>query len=137
MCGIVGLYLKTPALEPELGRLTALMLHEMAARGIPVAIASDNTRDPFHAYGDLDLMEVYREGTRLLHLDHPVGEWPATVAAGAARAGTGCSTRCARRGGEPDGAGGGEDRAGAGRDLRDRGDGRQHPRQPQPHYARG
>ena len=33
MCGIVGLYLKTPELEPELGRLTALMLHEMSSRG--------------------------------------------------------------------------------------------------------
>ena len=33
MCGIVGLYLKTPELEPELGRLTALMLHEMSTRG--------------------------------------------------------------------------------------------------------
>ena len=33
MCGIVGLYLKTPDLEPELGRLTALMLHEMSTRG--------------------------------------------------------------------------------------------------------
>jgi methylamine---glutamate N-methyltransferase subunit A len=33
MCGIVGLFLKDAALEPELGRLTALMLHEMAARG--------------------------------------------------------------------------------------------------------
>jgi len=33
MCGIVGLYLKNDALAPDLGRLTALMLHEMAARG--------------------------------------------------------------------------------------------------------
>ncbi len=33
MCGIVGLFLKRAELEPELGRLTALMLHEMAARG--------------------------------------------------------------------------------------------------------
>ncbi len=33
MCGIVGLFLKTSALEPELGRLTALMLHEMSSRG--------------------------------------------------------------------------------------------------------
>jgi len=33
MCGIVGLYLKSPDLEPELGRLTALMLHEMSSRG--------------------------------------------------------------------------------------------------------
>lgn len=33
MCGIVGLYLKTPKLEGELGRLTALMLSEMSSRG--------------------------------------------------------------------------------------------------------
>ncbi len=33
MCGIVGLFLKTPALEPELGRLAASMLHEMSSRG--------------------------------------------------------------------------------------------------------
>lgn len=33
MCGIVGLFLKNKALESELGRLTALMLHEMCDRG--------------------------------------------------------------------------------------------------------
>lgn len=33
MCGIVGLYLKNLDLSPELGRLTALMLHEMSSRG--------------------------------------------------------------------------------------------------------
>lgn len=33
MCGIVGLYLKTPKYENELGRLTAGMLHEMRERG--------------------------------------------------------------------------------------------------------
>jgi len=33
MCGIVGLYLKTPRLEDQLGRMTALMLHEMRDRG--------------------------------------------------------------------------------------------------------
>jgi amidophosphoribosyltransferase len=33
MCGIVGLFLKDPRLEPELGRLTAAMLHEMRGRG--------------------------------------------------------------------------------------------------------
>lgn len=57
------------------------LVHEMAARGIPVAIASDNTRDPFYAYGDLDMVEVWREATRILHLDHPVGEWPRAVGA--------------------------------------------------------
>ncbi len=57
------------------------LLHEMKARGIPVAVASDNTRDPFYAYGDLDMLEVYREATRILHFDHPVGDWPKAVAA--------------------------------------------------------
>ncbi len=33
MCGIVGLYLKNPALEPELGRLFEPMLIEMTERG--------------------------------------------------------------------------------------------------------
>ena len=33
MCGIVGLYLKTDRHHDELGRLTALMLHEMRDRG--------------------------------------------------------------------------------------------------------
>lgn len=51
------------------------LLHEMKARGIPVAVSSDNTRDPFYAYGDLDALEVYRESTRIAHLDHPIGDW--------------------------------------------------------------
>ncbi|TIX38271.1 MAG: cytosine deaminase, partial [Mesorhizobium sp.] len=57
------------------------LLHEMKARGIAVAVASDNTRDPFYAYGDLDMLEVYRMATRILHFDHPVGDWPQAVAA--------------------------------------------------------
>ena len=57
------------------------LLHEMKARGIPVAIASDNTRDPFYAYGDLDAAEVFRIGTRILHLDHPFNDWIRTVTA--------------------------------------------------------
>jgi cytosine deaminase len=55
------------------------LLHEMRARGIEVAVASDNTRDPFYAYGDLDLVEVFRESVRILHLDHPFGDWPALI----------------------------------------------------------
>ncbi|MEP2781265.1 MAG: cytosine deaminase [Pseudoruegeria sp.] len=55
------------------------LVHEMRARGINVAIASDNTRDPFYAYGDLDMIEVYRMATRILHLDHPVSDWPGAI----------------------------------------------------------
>lgn len=55
------------------------VLHEMKARGIPVSIASDNTRDPFHAYGDLDGLEVFSQAVRIAHLDHPIGDWPAAI----------------------------------------------------------
>jgi len=57
------------------------LVQEMKARGICVSFASDNTRDPFYAYGDLDMVEVYREATRILHLDHPMGAWPDAVSA--------------------------------------------------------
>jgi cytosine deaminase len=61
-------------------------LHELKARGVNVLVASDNTRDPFYAYGDLDALEVYRVATRVAHFDHPVGDWPRTVTASAAKA---------------------------------------------------
>jgi cytosine/creatinine deaminase len=54
-------------------------LHELRAAGVPVMIASDNTRDPFYAYGDLDSLEVFREATRIAHFDHPFGDWPASI----------------------------------------------------------
>ncbi|MEM1398976.1 MAG: cytosine deaminase [Pseudomonadota bacterium] len=57
------------------------LLHELAGRGVKVNVASDNTRDPFYAYGDLDLVEVLRESVRIGHLDHPVGTWPRAVCA--------------------------------------------------------
>ena len=55
------------------------LLREMRARGIPVAIASDNTRDPFYGYGDLDGLEVLREAVRIFQLDCPVGDWAAAI----------------------------------------------------------
>ena len=51
----------------------------MRRRGIPVAIASDNARDPFHAYGDLDMAELFRDAVRIMQLDHPVSDWPAAL----------------------------------------------------------
>lgn len=51
------------------------LVHEMAARGINVSFASDNTRDPFYAYGDLDMIEVMREATRIAQLDHSRADW--------------------------------------------------------------
>lgn len=68
---------RTSARTPRWRGVT--LLHEMRARGIAVSVASDNTRDPFYAYGDLDMVEVYREATRIAHLDHPFADWPAAV----------------------------------------------------------
>lgn len=53
------------------------LVHEMKARGIKVSSASDNCRDPFYAYGDHDMLEVVTQSTRIAHLDHPIGDWPA------------------------------------------------------------
>ena len=76
-----NLYLqdRAPGRTPRARGVT--LLHEMRARGIPVMVASDNVRDPFYAYGDLDLVEVFREAVRIAHLDHPLGDWPDIVTA--------------------------------------------------------
>jgi cytosine deaminase len=77
-----NMYLQDRRLDDTTPRWRGVtLLHEMKARGIPVAVASDNTRDPFYAYGDLDMLEVLREATRIVQLDHPFGDWPAAVAA--------------------------------------------------------
>jgi cytosine deaminase len=55
------------------------VLHELRAAGIPVAIASDNCRDPFYAYGDLDGLEVFTQSARIGHLDRPYGTWAQTI----------------------------------------------------------
>ncbi|MEP3279311.1 MAG: cytosine deaminase [Stappiaceae bacterium] len=83
--GIVSLPLCNMYLQDRVSGRTprwrgVTLLHEMKQRGIEVAVASDNTRDPFYAYGDLDLVEVFREATRIIHLDHPIGNWPASIA---------------------------------------------------------
>jgi cytosine deaminase len=75
------------------------LVNELRAAGIPVALASDNTRDPFYAYGDLDGIEVFREGARIAHFDHPQAaawNWLGAVTAGAAEiAGFGYNGRIA------------------------------------------
>lgn len=62
------------------------LVHEMKARGINVSFASDNTRDPFYAYGDLDMIEVMREATRIGHLDHSAADWSHAFLTNPARA---------------------------------------------------
>ncbi len=54
-------------------------VHELQQQGIPVAIASDNCRDPFYGFGDHDVLEVFNQGVRIAHLDHDYGNWPQVV----------------------------------------------------------
>ncbi|MBD1914205.1 MULTISPECIES: cytosine deaminase [unclassified Leptolyngbya] len=55
------------------------LLHELKQAGVPVAVANDNCRDAFHAYGDHDMVEVFRESSRIAHFDMPYGDWCRTV----------------------------------------------------------
>jgi cytosine deaminase len=75
---------RRPGVTPRWRGVTAL--HELKRAGVNVMIASDNTRDPFYAYGDLDMLEVLREGVRILHLDYPFADWAHVVGASPARA---------------------------------------------------
>ncbi|MBI4784813.1 MAG: cytosine deaminase [Oscillatoriophycideae cyanobacterium NC_groundwater_1537_Pr4_S-0.65um_50_18] len=55
------------------------LLHELKHSGIPVAVASDNCRDPFYGFGDHDMLEVLTQSTRIAHFDAPYGDWCRTV----------------------------------------------------------
>jgi len=51
------------------------LLHEIKQQGVSVAIASDNCRDPFFAFGDHDALEVFNLSVRIAHLDRPYTDW--------------------------------------------------------------
>ncbi len=55
------------------------LLQELKAAAIPVAVASDNCRDPFYGFGDHDVLEVFNMAVRIAHLDRPWEDWPRTV----------------------------------------------------------
>ena len=75
------------------------LLHELRAAGIPTSLASDNARDQFYAYGDLDMLEVFNQVGRL-HILVPLPARPARLhreqvlwaAHVRARCGMGCNT---------------------------------------------
>ena len=47
------------ARTPQWRGVTAL--HELQAAGVPTALASDNVRDQFYAYGDFDMLDVFSQ----------------------------------------------------------------------------
>ncbi len=53
------------------------LIKEMQRAGISVAVAGDNCRDPFYAYGDHDMVDTLRQAIKIAHLDHPLGDVPA------------------------------------------------------------
>ena len=55
------------------------LLRELQSAGVTVALASDNCRDPYHAFGDHDLLEVLSSGIRMGHLEAAIGKWTAAV----------------------------------------------------------
>lgn len=61
------------------------LLHELHQAGITVACASDNVRDAFYAYGDLDAWEVYIASLRIGHLDSNLAHSPTVVTSAPAR----------------------------------------------------
>lgn len=70
-------YFNQPTHTPRWRGIT--LLHELKAAGVPVAVASDNCRDPFYGFGDHDGLEVLTQATRIAHFDSPYGDWCRTV----------------------------------------------------------
>lgn len=67
-----------PGKTPRWRGVTAL--HEIRAAGVPIALASDNSRDQFYGYGDLDMLEVFVESVRIGQLDRPsVAAWAESI----------------------------------------------------------
>lgn len=60
-------------LTPQWRGLTRL--HELQRLGVPVALASDNCRDPFYAFGDHDLLQVFSQSVQIGHLDTDYNTW--------------------------------------------------------------
>jgi len=60
------------------------LVHELLDAGVPVACASDNVRDAFHAFGDFDMAEVCIQSVKLAHLESRLSESAALVTSAAA-----------------------------------------------------
>jgi cytosine deaminase len=71
---LANLYLQDRKLgrTPRLRGVTAL--HEISAKNIAIAIASDNVRDSFVPFGDYDPIETFRHSVAVYHLDQDIGD---------------------------------------------------------------
>lgn len=55
------------------------LLRELKEAGVPVSLASDNCRDPYHPFGDHDALEIFAGGVKICHLDGAMSEWATAV----------------------------------------------------------
>lgn len=55
------------------------LLRELRSAGVRVVLASDNCRDPYHPFGDLDGMEVLGQSIKIGQLDAEFGSWVSAV----------------------------------------------------------
>jgi cytosine deaminase len=49
-------------------------IHEIRAKNVSVAIASDNVRDALYPFGDYDMVENFRQSVGIYHLGSCLGE---------------------------------------------------------------
>ncbi|WP_250514620.1 cytosine deaminase [Caballeronia sp. INDeC2] len=61
-------------------------MREADMKGVKIALASDNHRDPFLPFGDLDLLSTLTVASFAAHLDQPFERWSGTVTTTPARA---------------------------------------------------
>ncbi|MBM3363655.1 MAG: amidohydrolase family protein [Betaproteobacteria bacterium] len=86
-----NLYLQDNGSGPTEGRRRTpsrrglLPVHEVRARGIPLAFASDNHRDPFFPGGDLDPLQTLSLAALAAQLDEPIRDWADTITCQGAR----------------------------------------------------
>ncbi|MEL6825512.1 MAG: cytosine deaminase [Pseudomonadota bacterium] len=52
---------------------------ELERAGVPIAFATDNSRDSFYPYGDYDLIELFRDAARFGHADLQPGAWARSI----------------------------------------------------------
>ncbi len=57
------------------------LVQELDAAGVPVAFASDDTRDAYYPFGDLDPVEVFTQSVRIAQLEMRADYWVRAVTA--------------------------------------------------------
>lgn len=68
---------RTAGRTPQHRGLT--LIHELRARGVPIAIGTDNVGDAFFPFGDYDLLDLFGKHIAAGHLDADLGGWMRSI----------------------------------------------------------